>query len=306
MAEDASNPEGQATIAPKILPSSPPRIANTQSNNDLRPAQNPQSQPAHSHPATLPDIPESSIKPPGSQPMTATVSSSSTSNEPSTAVAANHTSEGSSPYGTRSRQRAGHARPNYAEADAGEPDLDLDFDVPVKKSRPPSIAPNTGLFLTSAVDSAKTGSGTRRSSTTLPASHTAAATKTSTAHSSHSSNVGAFAGSIPGTSSFSVHPETAGAPPATSRKRKQPGGAVTGSQPAIGPISTPAAGSSRRQGAAVCHQVRRTTNLMSFEKTNACLKGGKLKADDGTILGLNGMSFTTITFCLRKHVMSGS
>lgn len=94
---------------------------------------------------------------------------------------------------------------------------------------------------------------------------------------------------IPGMSSFSVNADTSASSPAPSRKRKAPGGvpnAATGSTAQVHPTST------RRTSAAIpAAGGSRETNMLSFESSQGYLKNGKLRADDGTLLGLNGTHF---------------
>jgi hypothetical protein len=91
---------------------------------------------------------------------------------------------------------------------------------------------------------------------------------------------------VPGTSTVSMNAEANAAPlPATSKKRKAPGGASAASQTA-GPVASH--GGSRRGPTAVSSARHRETNMLTFEDSQGYLKDGKLKADDGTILGIDG------------------
>lgn len=94
---------------------------------------------------------------------------------------------------------------------------------------------------------------------------------------------------IPGMSTFSVNADTSTSSAAPSRKRKAPGGvpnAATGATAQVHPTST------RRTSAAIpAAGGFRETNMLSFESSQGYLKNGKLRADDGTLLGLNGTHF---------------
>lgn len=123
-----------------------------------------------------------------------------------------------------------------------------------------------------------TGVNTRRSSNTAPASAT-----------SKAGPAGNAKDGIPGTSSFSLNAEAIASPvPTTSKKRKAPGGGVaaTAASQASGPSTSH--GGSRRAAANISAARHRETNMLTFENCRGYLKDGKLKADDGTLLGING------------------
>ena len=185
-----------------------------------------------------------------SQPMSKSASASSaTVEQNATATEPN----GVSPYGTRSRNRAGISRPNYAE------DRDLDADYHAETDKSP-------------------GTNTRRSSNAAPVP---------VAHEARSFTASPASHQIPGMSSFSVHGETTPAPPPPSRKRKAPGS----NQPVIAATTTATVqttGAGRKAATAASNAVRRENNLMTFENSHAILRNGKLKADDGTTLAVNG------------------
>jgi hypothetical protein len=93
---------------------------------------------------------------------------------------------------------------------------------------------------------------------------------------------------IPGTSSFSANPH-AGNGFSLSKKRKQPGSNTTtppvstsnGSYTSTKKFITAAGGSTDSQKS-------NERNMMSFNNCRGYLKNGKLKADDGTTLAVNG------------------
>ena len=92
---------------------------------------------------------------------------------------------------------------------------------------------------------------------------------------------------IPGMSTFSVNADTSAVSHVTSKKRKAPGGvpnATSASTAQTLPTTT------RRTSAAIpAAGGSRETYMLSFETSQGFLKNGKLRADDGTLLGLNGM-----------------
>ena len=209
-----------------------------------------------------------------SQPMTATSSSSSSmpsDQHPNNAMDIT----GASPYGTRSRNRTGNPRPNYAED--REPEMEYELSS-TKRSHAGSGSSIPNTTQSGDGDKPSTAS-TRRSSTTapiaLPTTNKAIPPSVQKDH-------------LPGMSSFSVNPETNTAPPAPSRKRKAPGAGLGPSQTSSAVTQTPAPGISRRTATAPNLKASRETNLMTFETCQGYLKNGKLKADDGTILAVNG------------------
>lgn len=208
---------------------------------------------------------------PESQPMTKTSSSSSV---PSAMPPNTADNVGPSPYGTRSRNKAGNARPNYAE----DREVDTEYDwVAAKKSQASGGAVPSGPPQAGDSDRS-TGVNTRRSSNTAPASATSKAGPPANAKDG-----------IPGTSSFSVNAEAIASPvPTASKKRKAPGGGVAASTASQTSGQAASHGASRRANAAASVARHRETNMLTFENSQGYLKDGKLKADDGTVLGING------------------
>lgn len=215
-----------------------------------------------------------------SLPMTATSSSSSM---PSDQQANNSTdATGASPYGTRSRNRTGNPRINYAE------DREVEMEYEWSSTKRPHAASGSSM-----PNTAQSGDGdkpsaanTRRSSTTVPIApppnNKAALPTVQKDH-------------LPGMSSFSVNPEPNAAPPAPSRKRKAPGNGPATLHTSSTVTQTPAPAIPRRTAGVPNLKVSRETNLMTFENCHGYLKNGKLKADDGTILAVNGMFNVLVT-----------
>lgn len=201
-----------------------------------------------------------------SQPMTASTSSSS-SNPP-----VKDTTTGVAPYGTRSRNRAGISRPNYAE----DREIDMDFEAQTlandddrrKAARSSDAHRNT-------LDSSGSGGTTRRAGGSLSDLNGA----TQLMSKDH----------IPGTSTFSANPAgTASAQP--SKKRK----AMAQSTPRTTNANHPAAATAGMMTISKSNLLPQNlpsykeSFMLSFEYCGAHLRHGKLVADDGTVLGING------------------
>ena len=227
-------------------------------------------------PQRLPQLPTHSVAKSTnveSQPMTATSSSSSMPSDQQANNSMDATA--ASPYGTRSRNRTGNSRPNYAE----DRELEMEYDWTSTK-RPHagsgSSIPNT---IHSGDADKPSAANVRRSSTTAP-------NITSTTNKAAPPSIPKD--QLPGMSSFSVNPEPNSAPPPPSRKRKAPGNGPATSHTSSAVTQTPAPSISRRTVGISNLKASRETNLMTFEDCQGYLKNGKLKADDGTVLAVNG------------------
>ena len=171
------------------------------------------------------------------------------------------------PYGTRSRQRTGGSRPNYAEDKDTEMDMELNGmhakAMPTRKSG--GLAESYSVEMLSEAPSRRGFSAVN--GVPKPASGNAQAPKDS----------------IPGTSSFVANPITV----TTSKKRKQPGSNTTTTF--VASNSVPA----RPKGAAGTNsRVQPETNMMTFEHCGGYLNANRqLQADDGTIISVNGETF---------------
>jgi hypothetical protein len=201
-----------------------------------------------------------------SQPMTA---SNSTSSNP---AAVDMNIGVSVPYGTRSRNRNGTSRPNYAE----DKELDLEFEAAVTGKE--SIG---GRNKPARVDQGVTevGRASNHSRNTIVESDPIGTTQ------SH------YKEPIPGTSTFSANPATNASQ--SSKKRKAPGQpiSVLGSdtQSRSNPQNLPASQTVTRK-ASMAYQITgfRDSNMLSFDGCRGGLKNQRLVADDGTILQING------------------
>lgn len=222
----------------------------------------------------LVDVDTTHSRPPESQPMT--TSSSASSNAPSKDAPANMASSTSAPYGTRSRNRNGAPRPNYAE------DKELDNEIEVSTPSRDNIgrkgARTADATTTSSVDSGRPSAHSRKglSADTDQAIPTQAHYKEP----------------IPGTSTFSANPAGATPHTSTSKKRKAT------SQPSLvvlPPHAQSHASSSATQTitrrASMAMQASssfRESNMMTFENCGGVMKDDCLVADDGTVLKVNG------------------
>lgn len=206
-----------------------------------------------------------------SQPMTA--SNSSSSNPPSKENGMGT----ASPYGTRSRNRAGASRPNYAE----DREMELEFEVqPAAKEEearravratetPASNVPTT----TPAVAAAR-----RAPSTSSMAENTLPPTNTPKDQ-------------IPGTSTFSANPATSVSSQPSKKRKAQPAPstAIT-SQTTPGPSTSSQTAMNKVANSSQVMAGIRESFMLSFDTCGGRLADGKLVADDGTVLGLNGES----------------
>ena len=181
-----------------------------------------------------------------------------------------HSSEmsGPSPYGTRSRNRTGSTRPNYAE----DKEVDMDFEWSSNKKTNTPIT-NSAQQVDSD-NNKSSGPGTRRSTGNagLITSKTGGAGSTAPKE------------SIPGMSTFSVNSDSNATVP-QGKKRKAPGGnmsalGVSGHSSSHGP--------GRKSHASTSTSNARESNMYSFDRSQGYLKHGKLKADDDTTFSING------------------
>jgi len=206
------------------------------------------------------------LETPQSQPMTATASSSS---QPG--LLENGDLNPSGPYGTRSRNRTGGVRPNYAE----DKDLDFDLEDTAKYARtnPKRSGSTAAMTAAPTVDSnvVSEANSVRSGFSSINMSAPSANEKASEQH-------------LTGSSTTSAHA------PAPSKKRKHPGGNHHHHSGANSPWT---AASAPRAKAGAQHQPRAyvETNTMSFERCGAKLNAkNELVADDGTALAANGTS----------------
>ncbi len=251
--------------------STPAEGINPPETTNVEPPASDLPQPTTAQPTQIHSTPP---KPLESQPMTAT--SSSSSNQPIKVAAPSDTNI-PSPYGTRSRNRTGAARPNYAED--RETDMEYEYTGPPKHS---GLLSTIRITKASSTESDKpSGLSTRRTSASA---NNPAAVNGSVASVSQKDY-------IPGMSTFSANPNITITSQTSSKKRKAPGSAPASTpHQSLNPTSNGVQTSTRRGSTAVnSAAVARETNMLSFENCQGYLKNGKLKADDGTTLSVEGM-----------------
>lgn len=181
------------------------------------------------------------------------------------------------PYGTRSRNRPGRSRINYAE------DTEMDFEMTAPASTngnvsdPPSrssVAAESGQ--TTGV-SAKKGAGAGQGN--APWGNSGPNLKDTQA-----------ALSISGSSAITPGPQASTTQPTTKRRKNAAKEAANGSQ-----ASAAAPSQSAKRGAQVqapsSAPYTRESNMMTFEFSGAMLKNGHLQADDGQTVSVNGEFF---------------
>jgi len=254
---------------------------------------------------------------------TATATSRDTSSELANVIDAEDASmtagTGPSPYGTRSRNRAGASRVNYAE----DRDNDMEFEFASKKTPSKAASASEKPQATDMVKTTSSHAGRKASkekekeAATAASASTAPSTSGKSAAASGSASaaateVGAGVGSketnsniiIPGTSSFSVADsattQVSGAASGTgtiSKKRKaaQVSGANDKNDKSAGGTSASNGPPSKRRantmvGAAAASAAKDScSNTITFERSGSSLnKHGALPADDGEIYRVNG------------------
>lgn len=166
-------------------------------------------------------------------------------------------------YGTRSRNRTGNARPNYAE-DQDTMDFELSSAAAATKKKP------------TAKDAAAADSATHNAAEAKRAQEFARLIAV---------NGNGASGNGDGTKEST--PGASGVASSVSKKRKAAGGAPAVLTQTPPPSNSPAPTASRKL--APPSTVARETNVMTFTKHRSCLnKRGELVADDGTKLSVNG------------------
>ncbi|EKD19300.1 uncharacterized protein L3040_009260 [Drepanopeziza brunnea f. sp. 'multigermtubi'] len=198
-----------------------------------------------------------------SQPMTA---SNSTSSNPPTKEVPSSAAGPAAAYGTRSRNRTGNSRPNYAEDKELDAELDAVSSVKVVTGRKSRV-----------VDSAAStddGHLPSKSASTMELE-------------SHPTTQSHNKDSIPGTSTFSANPTSNGT---QSKKRKAATQAAT--QPLQVPTQNMPQAATRRASTAahVAYNVE-DSNMLSFENCGGRLRDSKLVADDGTVFEVNDHAY---------------
>lgn len=218
-------------------------------------------------PLDSPDGPDAVTKAYPNPPLPQTVAppASSSSPPPKDATSA------AAPYGTRSRNRAGVSRPNYAE----DKEMDMEFEIqpPAKEDDPRKAARSLDARST-VLETAPVGATGRKTIGTIPDPN-------STAHLTPKDH-------IPGTSTFSAN--IPGVNPAQPSKKRKATTNSASSMPngnhATGNMGT--AATTGKNTLPPNPQAYKESFMLTFDNCGARLQNGKLIADDGTILGING------------------
>jgi BAH domain len=168
------------------------------------------------------------------------------------------------PYGTRSRQRTGGSRPNYAE------DKDTDMDTEMNGAHPKAAtARKSGSLAESYPMESSWETPTRRGFSAVNGVTKSAAV-----------DLQVPKDSIPGTSTFAANPTTS----TTSKKRKQPGSNTTTASVSSHSVPTRPKGNGGANS-----KIQPETNMLTFERCGGHLNAHRqLKADDGTAISVNG------------------
>ena len=211
--------------------------------------------------------------------MTATTSTSSAASAARESKDVRDGSTTTAPYGTRSRNRPGVARPNYAEDHA-----DLDADL-VHAAAPAATPAAT------AADGGRPVS----SQAATPAPNTAAIPGTSTFSvtptPSNNSIVNGHDSSAMANSNAAHGADNASATPATQppRRRKNAANhAANNLHAAAGAAAPPSQAVQRRAGPVTANHPPVELPMMTFGKSGALLKNGALYDDSGTALSVDG------------------
>jgi hypothetical protein len=178
---------------------------------------------------------------------------------------------GAAPYGTRSRNRPGRSRPNYAE------DTEMDFEMAAASangitSDQPSRDPVAADNAQPSGVSVKKGSG--------PAQGNASWGNSGPNSIDISANP-----NISGPSVTAANPPST-TPVTTTTKRRKNVAATNGTAQNAAPPSQ--AGAKRGNQITVAANSARETNMLTFENTGAMLKNGHMEADDGQTVSING------------------
>jgi hypothetical protein len=182
--------------------------------------------------------------------------------------------ETASPYGTRSRNRTGNSRPNYAE----DKDIDTETYDYYSEKRDQDMrkgARQSSSTANPAQEGQRSNGSARKAATTEDGKNTT----------SHNAAKEQHSGPAAPTGNSATHTN---GPPAT-KKRKAAAQSVGG--PQSQPVTVqPAASTSGppRRVATLSQGGYPETNMLSFENCNARPVNGKLVADDGTVLEPNG------------------
>ncbi|KAH4056890.1 hypothetical protein HBI81_128810 [Parastagonospora nodorum] len=176
---------------------------------------------------------------------------------------------GAVPYGTRSRNRPGRSRPNYAE------DTEMDFEMTAAATNGNGSDPPSRSSV--AADGGQSGGvGGKKGSVSAPSNASwgnSGSNSKDTAANPNTSGASAVAAT--------TQPSTAQAPV----KRRKNAATTNGNhQSAAAPSQT---GGKRGSHVIAAASSARESNMLTFENTGAILKDGHMEADDGQTVSVN-------------------
>ncbi|CAO2657000.1 Nn.00g058030.m01.CDS01 [Neocucurbitaria sp. VM-36] len=176
-----------------------------------------------------------------------------------------------SSYGTRSRNRPGRSRPNYAE------DTEMDFEM--------APAPTHGNI--SDLPSRNSVAPDSGHSSSVSGKKGAAAAQANASWGNSGANLkdGPANVNIPGPSASAPSTQSGTPQPTTKRRKNAATAATNGSHASVAPPSQ--AGAKRGTHAMAVANSARESNMLTFENTGAFLKNGHLEADDGQTVSVN-------------------
>lgn len=190
--------------------------------------------------------------------------------------------EAAAPYGTRSRNRPGRSRINYAE------DTEMDFEM---------TAPASMNGIASDPPSRSSVAAESGQSSSVGGKKSAGAGQGSAPWGNPGPNPkdGSANLSISGSSAATPATQTNTAQPTSKRRKNAAKDATNGTQASAAAPSQPAKRGTQVQAPATAAPYTRESNMMTFESSGAMLKDGRLRADDGQIVSINGKS--RLSFC---------
>jgi len=182
-----------------------------------------------------------------------------------------------SPYGTRSRNRTGNSRPNYAE----DKDQELDFDYPApKKTNEAKKSTRLSNVSTATSSDTQRANGPPRK-TTAPDEVKNSTPQTAPKESASTSQDPA---------AQMANGSAAASQPPKKRKVGAQSGNGESQHQGTSQSTTVVAASKRLAAQAQNANGYAPTNMLSFENIKSMPKDGKMIADDGTVLAPNGKS----------------
>lgn len=270
----ATTAEGQLEAKPTV--NAPTASSAADNNASSAPATEKQDTIEHSTSANpTPDV-EMTDAPPAEEPKQATSQPMAGSSSTSSNIPSKDASNGAAApiYGTRSRNRGAQSRVNYSE----ETPLDAELEAAViTKDESQNSRKRKGA------------SETHSRSNSLQPGQAMGASKRVNAQSADTNGVAneppKEKTQIPGTMTFSINqPAPAPAQPVKKRKMK----ADKESKDVNGMHLTPTKNGNGTPIPRINQATGKESAMLSFDNTGAQLKDGKLTADDGTVLGVNG------------------